>query len=397
MEKKTMALVGYGQRGSTLASTTFIHFLDRISVVAVCDVYEDRAKQGADFFAEKQETQVAAFTDYQQVLDLKPDCVVLCTCWENRVEMVCAALEAGIAVASEVGGAHRLDQCYKLVETWERTKTPYMFMENCCYGHLEQLALNMKKQGLLGEIVHCTGAYAHDLRTEVAEGNEKRHYRFKEYSTRNCHNYPSHDLLPIGKVLDLNHGNRIVSISSFASKTRGITAMAKEKYAADHPANQTTFTQGDVVTSVLTFAGGETVRLSLDTTLPRPYSREFSVRGTKGAIFEDNASVFLDNGEDVKQEFEWHKEWNNVEKYYEKYDGELWREYKKNPIGSHDGMDYLVFRDFFDCLIAGKPMPIDVYDAATVLAIPVLSAQSIEKGGVPIEFPDFTGGKWKEA
>ncbi len=397
MEKKTMAIVGYGQRGSILATTTFIHFLDRISVVAVCDVYEDRAKQGADFFAAKQEMEVAAFTDYQQVLDLKPDCVVLCTCWENRVEMVCAPLEAGIAIASEVGGVHRLEQCYKLVETWERTQTPYMFMENCCYGHLEQLALNMKKQGLLGEIVHCTGAYAHDLRTEVAEGNENRHYRFGEYSTRNCHNYPSHDLLPIGKILDLNHGNRIVSISSFASKTRGISAMAKEKYAADHPANQTTFTQGDIVTSVLTFAGGETVRLSLDTTLPRPYSREFSVRGTKGAVFEDNASVFLDNGEDVKQEFEWHKEWNNVEKYYEKYDGEMWREYKKNPIGSHDGMDYLVFLDFFDCLIHNKPMPIDVYDAATVLAIPVLSAQSIEKGGAPIEFPDFTGGKWKEA
>ena len=39
-------------------------------------------------------------------------------------------------------------------------------------------------------------------------------------------------------------------------------------------------------------------------------------------------------------------------------------------------------------------MPIDVYDAATWMAISYLSEQSINAGGQPQAVPDFTGGKW---
>lgn len=394
MKKLKMIVVGCGQRGYGLSESVISLYLDKVEVIAACDRFVDRAEKCAKFFEEKQGSAVKALTDYNDVIAARPDCVLIATAWLDRVDMVCQALEAGIAVASEVGCAYNLDQCYKLVETWEKTRTPYMFMENCCYGHIEQLALSMKKQGLLGEIVHCTGGYCHDLRTEICEGNENRHYRFDEYRSRNLHNYPSHDLLPIGRVLDMNCGNRILTLTSTASKSAGLSAMAKEKYPADHPANNTTFKQGDIVTTVLKFANGETVRLSLDTTLPRAYSREFSVRGTKGAIFEDTQSVFLDNGEDFEKDLCWKEEWGNVEKYYELYDSEMWQEYKKNPIGSHDGMDYLVFGEFFDCLINNKPMPIDVYDAATVMAIGPLSEMSIENNGAVVDVPDFTKGKW---
>lgn len=394
MEKLKMMVVGCGQRGYGLCQSVFVHFLDKVEIVAACDNFADRAEKCAMFLAEKQGRDVKALTDYADVIAAQPDCVLIACSWMNRVDMVCQVLEAGIAVASEVGGAYSLQQCYKLVETWKRTRTPYMFMENCCYGHMEQLALNMKKLGLLGEIVHCTGGYCHDLRTEISEGNENRHYRFDEYRSRNCDNYPSHDLLPIGRILDMNHGNRILTLTSAASKSVGLAAMAKEKYPANHPANNTTFNQGDIVTTVLKFANGETVRLSLDTTLPRPYSREFSVRGTKGAIFEDNQSVFLDNGEDSKKEFSWKEEWGNVEKYYELYDGEMWKEYKANPVGSHDGMDYLEFKEFFDCFINNKPMPIDVYDAATIMSIGPLTEMSIAKNGAVVDVPDFTHGQW---
>ena len=38
--------------------------------------------------------------------------------------------------------------------------------------------------------------------------------------------------------------------------------------------------------------------------------------------------------------------------------------------------------------------PIDVYDAATYMAITALSEQSVAMGGLPQAFPDFTHGKW---
>jgi hypothetical protein len=38
--------------------------------------------------------------------------------------------------------------------------------------------------------------------------------------------------------------------------------------------------------------------------------------------------------------------------------------------------------------------PIDVYDSVTMSAVVALSGISIEQNS-PIEFPDFTKGKWK--
>ena len=57
-------------------------------------------------------------------------------------------------------------------------------------------------------------------------------------------------------------------------------------------------------------------------------------------------------------------------------------------------MDTQMFNDFLSCVEQGKPMPIDVYDAATWMCISCLSEASIQKGGAPVEIPDFTRGKW---
>ena len=40
------------------------------------------------------------------------------------------------------------------------------------------------------------------------------------------------------------------------------------------------------------------------------------------------------------------------------------------------------------------PMPVDVYDAASWMAVTALSEMSIAKGGAVVDVPDFTGGKW---
>lgn len=44
------------------------------------------------------------------------------------------------------------------------------------YGRDEMMVYNMAEQGVLGEIVHCEGAYRHDIREEIAFGKENRHY-----------------------------------------------------------------------------------------------------------------------------------------------------------------------------------------------------------------------------
>lgn len=271
-----------------------------------------------------------------------------------------------------------------------------MMLENCCYGKRELMCLNMAQQGFFGQIVHMDGAYCHDLRGEISDGNIIRHYRLRNYINRNCENYPTHEIGPIARVLGINHGNRFLSVSSFSSKAAGLEQYIKDRPEKYPDLQEQRFSQGDVVTTVLTCAGGQTVRLTLETTVPRFYTRQFSVHGTKGSYFEDNDSIFEDGNEaHLKDELRWKPQWGNAEQYEEKYLHPLWVEYIATGIKrGHGGMDWLVLTDFADSLLAGKPMPIDVYDMATWMAITALSEQSIAQGGAPVAFPDFTNGNW---
>lgn len=71
-------------------------------------------------------------------------------------------------------------------------------LKNVCYCHGELLALNMKKQGFFGEIIQCTGDYAHYLNHmelfKDIDITELKRYRLDEYITRNGENHPTHDL-----------------------------------------------------------------------------------------------------------------------------------------------------------------------------------------------------------
>ena len=60
----------------------------------------------------------------------------------------------------------------------------------------------------------------------------------------------------------------------------------------------------------------------------------------------------------------------------------------------HGGMDGIMLRQFIDRCRSGEPFALDVYDAASWMAITVLSEQSISLGGAPVSIPDFTNGQW---
>jgi hypothetical protein len=51
-------------------------------------------------------------------------------------------------------------------------------------------------------------------------GRVNRHYRLANYLHRNCENYPTHEIGPISKILDINRGNRYLTVSSLASSKR---------------------------------------------------------------------------------------------------------------------------------------------------------------------------------
>lgn len=395
MKEIKIGFIGLGNRGLELLRNVVLKQGEQVA--AVCDVYEDRAQAGADAVVAAGQAKPAVYLDYNDVInDANVNTVIIATAWESHVEIILASMYAGKASAVEVGGAYELAHCYELVAAYEKTKTPFMFLENCCFGRRELMVLNMVQKGLFGEIVHCAGGYQHDLRYEISHGIENRHYRLRNYLSRNCENYPTHELGPIAKVLDINHGNRMLTLTSTASKAAGLRDYILAHKNDDENLKNKTFAQGDVVTTVIKCARGETITLTLDTTLPRYYSRGFTVRGTKGMYEEATDSVFLDRKEDIALDFSWRKHCvGNAEGYEEEYDHPIWKKYIEEGVrGGHEGIDWLEFETFFRCLREDAPMPVDVYDAASWMAITALSEMSIARGGAVVDIPDFTGGKW---
>lgn len=397
METIRLAVCGTGNRGKGKATGTLLHFPD-VEICAVADPYLDKAEACAAKIQENAGYCPNVYKDHIELFEKeKPDAVFVATSWKEHIAVSIDAMERGIAVACEVGGAYSEEECRALVETQERTKTPFMFMENCCYGKDELLALSMARAGLFGEIVYCHGAYTHDLRGQVAYGELKRHYRNGEYSERNRDNYPTHDLGPIAKILNINRGNRMVSLSSRASKARGVHAYIQGKEELAYLQDRE-FAQGDIVETLITCENGELINLKLDTTLPTYYSRELTVRGTKG-LYEQKLNMALFDGEEMDEggKIEFIKqEVDNAVKYYDEYLPDIWKNVTPEILAAgHGGMDYFQFADFFDALRNGKEMPIDVYDGAAWMAISYLTEQSIAQGGASVPIPDFTNGAYK--
>ena len=389
-----IGLIGLGARGEQVLKNTILPL--GVRVAAVCDLYEDRRQKAAGIIQDAGFEKPAQLADYRDVLALEEiDAVIITASWEAHVPIACDAMRAGKYVGLEVSGAYSIEDCWKLVRTYEETKVPCMLLENCCYGREELMVLNMVRQGLFGEIVHCEGAYRHDQRKKIAEGVENRHYRYRQYLNRNGDNYPTHELGPIANILDINRGNRLVSLVSMSSKAAGIHDYILREKGPEHPMANATFAQGDVITTMIKCAHGESIVICLDTGLPRFYTRSFQVQGTRGMYMYDNNSVFIDGKDTPDEDTWWKNRWNSADAYYEQYEHPIWKNYLKDgPTGGHGGMDGLVFRAFFDAVQKKGPVPIDIYDAATWMAITPLSEESIALGSKSVAIPDFTGGQW---
>ncbi len=399
MKNINAAFIGLGGRGIGNLNTCLN--IEGVTYVAVCDLYEDGNEEAAKIIEDEAGNKPFMTTDYREILKRDDvEVVMICTDWKSHVKIAIDAMKAGKAVGMEVGGAYDINECWELVDAWEETKVPFMFLENCCYGREELFGRNLANSGLLGEIVHCHGSYGHVFRDVVASGMEMRHYRLYVYIHRNCENYPTHDLGPIAKILGINRGNRMVRLVTVASKAAGMEAYVNKN--KDTIENKDLigqkFSQADIVNTLIVCENGSTISLKLDTTLPRTYNREFTVRGTMGMYEQGTHCVYLDGEKEGWKPYEHYKDniCNADTERFAEYMPEMWvnltEEQRKT---GHGGLDFFTFRDFFEKLRNNETMPIDVYDAAAWMSISALSEKSINGGNIPVEIPDFTRGEYK--
>jgi predicted dehydrogenase len=407
-DKVKIGFIGVGARGFETLKLAL--YREDVLVTAICDIDEKAATKAQETVVKAGQPSPKLFTNddnaYKQMLASKDlEAVFICTPWEWHTPMAVASMEVGIAVACEVAGAMSIDECWQLVRTYERTQTPFMIMENVCYRRDVMAVLNMVRQDMFGELLHLEGGYQHDLRevkfndgvnyygggVEFGEkGISEAKWRTTHSLYRNGDLYPTHGIGPIANMIHNNRGNRFEYLTSMASNAKGLHdyIIHHPKGGNDHPNAKVNFRLGDIVTTQIKTSNGETILLTHDTNLPRPYSLGFRVQGTKGIWMDINKSIYLEGKSPA------HK-WELAETYLKMYDHPLWSKYADTAANAgHGGMDWFVMNAFIEAYKGREAMPLDVYDHASWAAITCLSEQSIAQGGEPQAFPDFTDGKW---
>jgi len=177
-------------------------------------------------------------------------------------------------------------------------------------------------------------------------------------------------------------------MTSTATKARGLRDYIVKNAGEDHPNAKLDWKLGDVITSTISTANGESIIVIHDTSLPRPYSLGFRVQGTKGIWMNDGNQIYIEGISPAHR-------WEPSASYLEKYDHPLWKKYEDKAEGSgHGGMDFFVLNAFVESVKRKIQPPLDVYDAAAWSVITPLSEMSIASGGQPQDFPDFTRGRW---
>lgn len=416
-EKVRVGLIGVGARG--LNHLDLCLRRSDVEVVAIADpdteftLPQVRKMIGEHYGAKRK---VAEYTkgphDYKNLLKRGDiDAVIIATPWEWHTVQAVDAMRAGVTPAVEVCGAADIQECWELVNTSEATGIPVFGMENVNYRRDVLAVLNMVRQGLFGELLHLQGGYQHDLR-EVKFNDGKQLYgggvefgdkgvseakwRTNHSVHRNGDLYPTHGLGPVSNMVNINRGNRLLSLTSVATKSRGLHKyiMDHPKGGPNHPNAKVEFKLGDIVSTLIKTNNGETIMLSHDTNLPRPYSLNFRVQGTNGLWMDDFDSIHIE-GKTKPHTWEKAGDPKDAESYMGKYDHPLWKKYANDASGAgHGGMDWFVINSFIESIKRGTDYQMDVYDLATWYAITPLSEQSILEGGAVQYIPDFTRGRW---
>ncbi|MDA2938098.1 Gfo/Idh/MocA family oxidoreductase [Acidobacteria bacterium AH-259-A15] len=400
LERVRVGFVGVGGQGTSHLRNLLK--LENVELRAVCDIVESKVARAQEMAKQagqpKPEGYSRSDTDFKRLCDRDDlDLVYTATPWRWHVPICVDAMEKGKHAATEIPAAVTIDECWQLVETAERTNRHCVGMENCNYDRVEMMILNMVRKGLLGELLHAECGYLHDLRRVKFSDRGEGLWRIAHSVNRNGNLYPTHGLGPVGQCMNINRGDRFDYLVSMSSASRGLNLYAAQKFGLDDPRATQTYALGDVNTSLIMTKMGRTIVVKHDCNLPRPYSRDILVQGTKGIVRKYPAPLIYleDTGQGNEGRWRRHR-WEPLENYRKEYDHPLWVSGGDFAQGAgHGGMDYLEDYRLIECLLRGEPMDQDVYDGAALSAVSELSELSVANRAKSVDFPDFTRGKWK--
>jgi len=390
-----VGVVGTGNRGRGLLD--ILLNMPDVKIPALCDIQKPHLDLAMDMVTQaghkKPEGYLKDEYTFKKLMERDDiDAVIIATYWEWHTPMAVYAMKAGKYTGVEVPAAYTLDECWELVNVYEETRIPCMMLENWSFRRDNLAILNMIRQGMLGELVHCHCAHSHDCIDHWFFDPETGRDRWaaKYLLTHNRDQYPTHQLGPVISWMDIGCGDYFDYITSTATDSCGINDYFIRRFGSDHPNAQRTYTQGDIVSTVVRTKKGRSIVINYDMQLPRPYDNRWMIQGTRGIYNEQRNAVYLTG---ISPEY--HK-WESFDPYQEKHEHVWWQALKQQSGEfSHGGTDYLELRLFLEAVRNETETPIDVYDSIIMSVNGPLSEQSIAKGSEPVKVPDFTRGQWK--
>ncbi len=392
-ETVRLAIVGTGLRGRSVLNELLA--VDGVRITALADIVPEKAARAAKMVTDAGQPAPALYTagerDFERLVQRDDiDIVYTATPWPWHVPVCLAAMTAGKHAASEVPIATTIEDCWALVRTSEATRRHCLMMENCCYDFNEMLVDTMVKAGAFGTIVYAEAAYIHDLREILFEDRDEGLWRRLPHTQRNGNFYPTHGLGPVAWYLDIHKGDRFDYLVSMSTPEYGLSEWRAAHVPDDSPKWQEVYVEGDLNSSLIKTALGRTILLQHAVTLPTPYSRLNSVRGTRGGFLDYPPRLFLEGQEGGET-------WRPLsDEIKAQYTHELWRRVGAiaRAKGGHGGMDYIMAYRLIETMREGLPPDFDVYDAAAWSAPGPLSEASLALSSAPVRFPDFTRGDW---
>jgi len=388
-----LAVVG-GNRGTAFNKVLSL-LSEKVILNSVCDISDEVLLRWKELLP-----GIKCYSSFNKLLD-EDDCeaVFIATPMQLHTEQAVQALRSGRHVLSEVPSCITLDECWELVETVEKTGLVYMLAENYCYMRSNMMILNMVGKGVFGEITYAEGAYIHDCRSLAFDSKGNLTWRgliHGKDASMNGNTYPTHSLGPISQWLRINKEERLCRTATFMSKVASLPRYVIRNFDKGHPgANKEFWGHGDSATTIIETAKGVIIVLRVDVNSARPHNMtHYVLQGTTASyisprydkeeplVWIEDKSPTSSNGIAL--------EWESLWKYTEEFEHPKWKEWKDiaDKTG-HGGGDFFVLNDFLDSIINNTTPPIDVYDAVTWSSILPLSIESVKKGGIPIEIPDF--------
>jgi predicted dehydrogenase len=366
MEKLRVGVLGLG-RGVTHLRNFLA--LEETEVIGACDRFPLRRERAQEIVG-RAGASTRIVPEFDDLLAMRPDAIMVASNGKLQVEHCCQALEAGCHVLSEIPGAYTLEECLRLRDAVERSHRTYMLAENTCYWDFFRYWRKWVVEDRFGPISLAEGEYLHymprtlftpdssRLSPSEARDGGRADARPIWRADQPPIQYLTHDLGPLLEVLD----DRAVSVTCQSSPWR----------CADAPL------RADGQIALFQTQKGTLIRILVTLSTRRPPEHRYRLFGVDGAV-----------------------EWFDYEKFCRRFDrdadersgweaipiGHASRE--DDPTTGHGGADMKTARSFAQTILAGKPAPIDVYRGIEYVLPGILANRSAELGGVSVPIPDF--------